>query len=320
MEEAPGFRITFGRRRWLTGALVALLIAFILSAIIIPLTIFRTVAVGYGAILVDPLGGTVTGPIIGPAWFLKAPWVSDVHVYYALDSVGMWTEGDVQGDYPGITPISKDGLRIEVDVLVRWSLDNTRLVDLYQRFPMLDWKDRAVSSVVRETARDIVGQYTAVQIIENRSVITQALSSEIKTALYAEESLLNSLANIEVDLRDIDPPVEFLKAIESKLAAEQAQLQAEFERNRIIILANASAAEKIIAAEGEATSRLIIAEGTAESIQIIAEDLGINATELTNLYLTLEALKEIAKTTGNFVVILGDEGLTYLIPLEQEQP
>ncbi len=320
MEEAPGFRITFGRRRWLTGALVALLIAFILSAIIIPLTIFRTVAVGYGAILVDPLGGTVTGPIIGPAWFLKAPWVSDVHVYYALDSVGMWTEGDVQGDYPGITPISKDGLRIEVDVLVRWSLDNTRLVDLYQRFPMLDWKDRAVSSVVRETARDIVGQYTAVQIIENRSVITQALSSEIKTALYAEESLLNSLANIEVDLRDIDPPVEFLKAIESKLAAEQAQLQAEFERNRIIILANASAAEKIIAAEGEAMSRLIIAEGTAESIQIIAEDLGINATELTNLYLTLEALKEIAKTTGNFVVILGDEGLTYLIPLEQEQP
>jgi regulator of protease activity HflC (stomatin/prohibitin superfamily) len=132
--------------------------------------------------------------------------------------------------------------------------------------------------------------------------------------------LLDSLENIEVDLRDIDPPVEFLKAIESKLAAEQAQLQAEFERNRILILANASAAEKIIAAEGEATSRLIIANGTAESIRIIADDLGMNATELTNLYLTLEALKEIAKTTGNFVVILGDEGLTYLIPLEQEQP
>ena len=320
MEEAPGFRIAFGKRRWLTGALVALLIAFILCAIIIPLTIFRTVAVGYGAILVDPIGGTISGPITGPAWFLKAPWVSDVHVYYALDSVGMWSEGDVQGDYPAITPISKDGLRIEVDVLVRWSLDNTKLVDLYKRFPMLDLKDSAVSSVVRETARDIVGQYTAIQIIENRSIITQALSNEIKTALYAEESLLDSLENIEVDLRDIDPPVEFLKAIESKLAAEQAQLQAEFERNRILILANASAAEKIIAAEGEATSRLIIADGTAESIQIIAEDLGINATELTNLYLTLEALKEIAKTTGNFVVILGDEGLTYLIPLEQEQP
>jgi regulator of protease activity HflC (stomatin/prohibitin superfamily) len=131
-------------------------------------------------------------------------------------------------------------------------------------------------------------------------------------------ALLESLINVEVDLRDIDPPIDFLQAIEAKIAAEQAKLQAEFEREKILILANASAAEKIITAQGEASSRLIIANGTAESILIIARDTGMNATELTNLYLTLEALKEIAKTTQNFVVILGQDNLTYLIPVGQQ--
>jgi len=92
----------------------------------------------------------------------KAPWVSDIHIYYAVDSVGMWKEGELQGDFPPITPISKDGLRIEVDVLVRWSLDPTKLKALYQRFPNLDWKNRVVSSVIRETGRDVIGQYTAI--------------------------------------------------------------------------------------------------------------------------------------------------------------
>ncbi len=318
MEEAS--RFGFVKSRWLIRVAVAALVVLIIFAIVIPLTIFRTVEVGYGAILVDPIGGTVSGPIIGPAWFFKAPWVSDIHIYYAIDSVGMWKEGELQGEFPPITPISKDGLRIEVDVLVRWSLDPTKLKALYQRFPNLDWKDRVVSSVVRETGRDVIGEYVAVEMIENRSVITRVLSEEIVASLYAEESLLNALMNVEVDLRDIDPPAEFLKAIENKLAAEQAKLQAEFEREKILILANASALEKIIAAEGEASSRLIIANGTAESIRIIAEDAGMNMTELTNLYLTLEALKEIAKTTQNFVVILGQDGLTYLIPVAQEEP
>jgi len=313
-------RFGFGDRPWLKRVAVAVLFLLIVFAIIVPLTVFRTVAVGYGAILVDPITKTISGPITGPAWFFKAPWVTDIHIYYALDSVGMWKEDAVQGDYPPITPISKDGLRIELDVLVRWSLDSTKLNALYETFPNLDWKDRVVASVIREAGRDIVGQYTVVQIIENRSVITQVLSDEIVSSLYAEESLLNALINVEVDLRDVDPPAEFLKAIEAKLAAEQSKLQAEFERERILILANASAAEKIIAARGEAASRLIVANGTAESIRIIAEDAGMNTTELANLYLTLEALKEIGRTTENFVVILGQDGLTYLIPLGEEPP
>lgn len=309
-----------GRGLWMKRIVMIVVIIVVLFAVVVPVTMLRTVDVGYGALLVDPLTRSVSEPIVGPAWFLKAPWVSDVRVYFALDSVGMWKEDGLTGDFPPITPISSDGLRIEIDVLVRWSLDSTKLKALYERFPRLDWKDIVVSSVTREVARTIVGQYSAIQIIENRSVITQHLTSEIKNSLYQEESLLNALINVEVDLRDIDPPLEFVKAIEAKLAAEQAQLQAEFEKQRIIILANASASERIIFAQGEATSRLILANGTAEAIRVIAENNVMNTAELTNLFLTLEALKEIGKTTQNFIVVLGEDNLTYLIPTEPITP
>ena len=318
MEDIP--RIGFGERSRLTKVAAVLAVILIIGAIIIPLTIFRSAGVGYGVVLVNPMDGTISEPIIGPTWFFKAPWVSDVHMYYAIDSVGMWTEGQVQGDYPAVTPMSKDGLRIEVDLLVRWSLDNTKLKQLYQTFPAQDWNVRAVSSVVRETTRDVVGHYTAIEIIQNRSDVTQALSDGIVASLFAEKSLGDTLVSIEVDLRDIDPPIEFLQAIEAKLAAEQAKLAAEFERDRILVLANASAVEKIITAEGEATARVVVANGTAWSIQLLAETAGMNATELTNLYLTLEALKEIADTAENFVAILGQDGLTYLLPVVPNEP
>jgi regulator of protease activity HflC (stomatin/prohibitin superfamily) len=296
------------------------LIILIILFVILPLTVFRSVGVGYGVILVDPLAGSVSEPVIGPTWFFKAPWVSDVHIYYAVDSVGMWTEAGVQGEYPAIAAISKDGLSIEVDVLVRWSLKPTELKEIYQTFPRLDWKDRVVSSVIREVTRNVISNYTAIQIIENRLLITQDLGLKIRASLIAEESLKGSLdpSTIEIDLRDITPPSKFLQAIEDKLAAQQAKLQAEFEREKILVLANATATQQIIEAEGEASSRLIIANGTAESIRIIAERAGMNATELTNLYMTLEALKDIAKTAKTFVVVLGEDGLVYMLPVGEE--
>ena len=318
MSEYPRIRIGIGSKTLLMRIAVIIVIAAVIGAAFISLSIFRTVDVGYGVVHVDPIGRSISGPVIGPSWYLKAPWVNDVRIYYARDSVGMWREDGIMGDFPPISPISQDGLRISVDVLVRWSLDPTKLKALYQAFPNLDWKDKTISSVIREVARDAVGQYTAIQIIEERALVGQALSDGITNALYEEDSLLNALENIEVDLRDINPPDAFLVAIESKLAAEQEKLQAEFEKERILTLANASATEQIIVAEGEAASRLIIAEGTAESIRIIAENVGMNIAEFTDLYMTLEALKEIAKTTKNFVVIIGQDGLTYLVPLEPE--
>lgn len=65
-------------------------------------TMYYSVGTGYAAILVNPLSGSISEPIVGPVWGVKAPWMSVVHVYIATDTLGMW--GDRVLGYPG-TPL-----------------------------------------------------------------------------------------------------------------------------------------------------------------------------------------------------------------------
>jgi len=51
---------------------------------------FVSVGVGEAALIIDPVGGTVSNPIHGPTIFFKAPWAGTVHIQYARDSIGMW--------------------------------------------------------------------------------------------------------------------------------------------------------------------------------------------------------------------------------------
>jgi len=321
-------------RRWkrhlpsLSMMFFGFLIFIIVFFAIFGLTMLRGVEVGHAKILADPLARTVSGPVMGPAWFIKAPWVNDVDIYYAMDSVGMWTEWKeeagtwvetARGDYPAIRSLSKDGLEIEVDVLVRWSLNPNKVVELYRRFPARNWKDVAICSIVREEVRDTISRFTAIEVIEQRATIADELGRGIKERLLAEESLRDAIvpATLEVDLRDIDPSIEFIKAIEAKITAEQEKIKAQFEKERIMILANATAAQAIIEAEGFAQAKIIIATSTKEAIRLITEATGTtNSTEITRLYLTLEALKEIAKTGKNVIFIIGGkDGMLYMLPI-----
>ncbi|KYH38566.1 MAG: hypothetical protein AYL28_003220, partial [Candidatus Bathyarchaeota archaeon B23] len=106
----------------------------------------------------------------------------------------------------------------------------------------------------------------------------------------------------------------FVKAIEAKLAAEQLSIAAEYNRTRMLVLANASAASQIIEAQGFATSRLIVANATRRAIEIIAAEEGMDVVELTSLYLYLETLREIAERGGSIIIISGEENL--LLPIQ----
>jgi regulator of protease activity HflC (stomatin/prohibitin superfamily) len=288
-----------------------------------------SVEVGYAAVLIDPVARTISGPIIGPTFYIKAPWVTSIHIYYAMDSVSMWTEYKLEqgewvetarGDFPAVVCLSKDGLQMEVDVLVRWSLDPTKLVDLYKEFPDQKWKEKAITSIIREIIRNTIAKYSATEVIERREVITADAKQALKKALLEEVSLHDAIveSTLDVDIRDIDPPQEFLNAIQAKLSAQQAMIAAEYEKQKIITIANATAMQEIIKAQGEAQSRIIVAQATQESIKRIAESAGLtNSTQIAQLYLTLEALKEIAKTGRPIFLMIGGQ-TPIMIPITPE--
>lgn len=256
---------------------------------------FINIDTGHAVIWINPITHTVTGPSTGPAWTFKLPWVRAIDIYYATTSTEMWTDNDLPidhpkrtGEYPAIHVLSQDGLDIEVDILIRYQLDPNSLVDLYRSFPNRDWEDRVISSVVREDVRDVIGQFTAIEVIERREALSTIMTNTIFNSLIEEPTLNKALleSTIQIDLRDIDPTSKFKEAVEAKLTAEQQKIQAEFERERRIVQANATAIAALIEAQGQANA--------IEKIKIQAGDYWLE-------YYRIQKLSEMAMQISTFI-------------------
>lgn len=307
----------FERRPKIESSLaVAVVVIIIIGGVLV--FSFARIGVGYVAVVVDPVFGSTTavGDGANAHFFLKAPWASVYNIYVATDSVNMWSEITEKGDFPAVESLTKDGLRVDVDITVRWRVSASGVVDLFRRFPGLDWKERAIIPIIREAIRNLVVDFTAIETIERRGVIDTMMEQTLSEALNREPSLAGTILLDAVDLRRISLPDTFINAIESKLAAEQLAIAAEFNKTRILVVANATAQSQIIQADGQARSKIILANATREAIDAIAAQRpDLNSTQLTNLYLYLEALKDIAKTgKGSFIIVTGEAG-QYIIPV-----
>lgn len=287
---------------------VGLVIVLVLS-ILLGLAMLISVGVGHAAILVDPLTKSTSDAILGPTYVLKAPWVTAVDVYYATDS------------FEGTIPcFSSDQLEMQIQVLVRWSLDPGKLKELYRNYPRLDYKTTAIESIMAETIRLVTKNFSALETIEFRETVRNQIQTAVLEEIKRQTSLAGTLTNLEFDLRNIGYPAKYTSAIEDKLVAEQQKIQADFERQKILILANATAQEIIIEASGEAEAKVIEANATREAIELVLEPVGQsgNQTRIAELYLWVQALQRIAPEVE--ILIVGTEGTPVLIPANSSSP
>jgi len=119
-----------------------------------------------------------------------------------------------------------------------------------------------------------------------------------------EVSLAGAITSFAFELRNIGYPEQYTQAIIDKQAAEQAMLKAEFEKQTVIIIANATAQQVVIQANAEAEAKVLVANGTREAIELILEASGgdpANATRIAELYLWVETLKQIAPDIDVFI-------------------
>ena len=296
-----------------------IIIVVAVVVVVLGLAIFAmifNVGVGEAGMIVDPLFGSISDPIIGPTFGIKAPWTSLTTVTYARETLGMWGDAtDELADYPSIDCFSKDQLEMQVDIMIRWSVDPNKLKDLYQSYPSLNWEDKAVASLVREHIRYITKQYTAVQTIELRDQIGLEIEQELKNAINGAESLRGAIINIEVDLRNVALPDRYTTSIEDKLAAQQLKIQADFEAERKIILANADAQALLIGANATAEQKVIDGQGIREAIDVLVAEYSIadeDYMEFLDLYVYLKTLETLAENE-NVTFIVGVEGENLLI-------
>ena len=289
--------------------LIALLIVLVVFATIFALTMVVIVGVGHAVVLVDPIAKSTSAPILGPTYAVKAPWVSAVDIYYATDS------------YEATVPcFSSDQLEMQIGVLLRWSLDPDKITELYNNYPNLNYKGTAIESILEETIRLITKKYTALETIEFRDVVRNDVETIVIEELQTEPSLKGALMRLEFDLKNIGYPGKYTSAIEDKLVAEQQQIQADFEREIILIQANATAQETIIKASGEAQAKVIEANATRQAIELVLESVGQsgNETRIAELYLWVQTLQRIAPEVQ--ILIVGTDGVPVLIPTNSTTP
>jgi regulator of protease activity HflC (stomatin/prohibitin superfamily) len=294
--------------------IITIIVVFIVIVGLMIFVMIYSVGVGKAGMIVDPLTGSISDPVLGPTFGLKAPWTSLTTVTYARETLGMWGDGtDEFADYAAIDCFSKDQLEMQVDIMIRWSVDPNKLKDLYQSYPSLNWEDKAVASLVREHIRYITKQYTAVQTIELRDQIGLEIEQELISAINNAESLKGAIINIEVDLRNVGLPAKYTSAIEDKLAAQQLKIQAEFEAERKIILANADAQALLIGANATAEQKIIDGQGIREAIDVLVAEHSIadeDYMEFLDLYVYLKTLETLAENENvNFIVGVEDENL-----------
>lgn len=301
-------RVSYGvsTRMVAVGVVLAFLLVFL---VVFGLFFVIYVGVGHAVILVDPISRSTSEPILGPTYAIKAPWVSAIDLYYATDSFG-----------DTIPCFSSDQLEMQIEVLVRWSLDTNKLRELYSNYPRLNYKEAAIESIVAETIRLVTKNFTALETIEFRDIVSNQIETAVLQAIVGEPSLAEALMRLEFDLRNIGYPAKYTSAIEDKLVAEQQKIQADFERQKILILANASAQEVVIKASGDATAKVIEANATKEAIELVLTSVGQsgNQTRIAELYLWVQALQKIAPNVE--ILIVGADGVPVLIPTDLANP
>ncbi|MGD8545279.1 MAG: SPFH domain-containing protein [Candidatus Bathyarchaeota archaeon] len=307
-EDGRGIRYSGPEWSMRKTGIVILVIFLIIFSILFVLLMVISVGVGHAVVLVNPLSKSISDPILGPTYALKAPWVTAVDIYYATDS------------YEATVPcFSSDQLEMQIQVLVRWSLDTSKIRQLYNNYPNMNYK-AAVESVLEETMRLITKNYTALETIEFRNLVRDQIETTVLNELQTEESLAGALMRLEFDLKNIGYPEKYTSAIEDKLVAEQQKIQADFERQRILVLANATAQEIIIKASGEAEAKIIEANATKDAIELVLASVGQtgNETRIAELYLWVQTLQRIAPDIE--ILIIGADGVPVLIPTNSTTP
>ncbi|PLS77700.1 MAG: hypothetical protein CYG59_22440, partial [Chloroflexi bacterium] len=206
------------------AALVALVaLGFIFAA-------WRTIEPGYVGIVFDKASRKVTGTQ-EPGWTFINPFTQSITKYpigvQTLVMVREAREGQVEGD-DSVKVGTREGQTMNADVSVQYSVERDQAAQLYQTWagaPIDVIRENLVRQVTRSALNDIASQYGWEAIYgEKRIEYTQLVSNELQRRFAAKNVKFESL-----NLRGWFLPEALQKALEAKVAAQQAAAQQQYQ-------------------------------------------------------------------------------------------
>ncbi len=196
-----------------------------------------------------------------------------------------------EGATDSIRARTSDGQEVYLDTTIIFRLDEQQVVALH-----VEWQDRYTADLVvpliRGVVRSQVSQFTASEVNSSaRRDLELTLDRELRDKLSEKGLLVDQFL-----LRDITFSPEFVAAIESKQVAVEQREQANYEAERVRILA-----------QGDADAAITRATGQSESLKLIGDALAQNNELVTYHY--------VEKLAPNIKVMLVPNNAPFILPL-----
>ncbi len=256
---------------------------------------FTTVPAGHRGIVIR--FSAVTGSILEEGLQTKLPFIDSV----------VLMEVRTQKYETQSSAITKDLQDVTTTIALNWKLDSFMAAEVYRTLG-LDFINRIAAPAIQETIKQITAQFNAEDLILRRDEVKAAITDSLSDRLLERGIITEMLSITNFQFSDT-----FTAAIEAKVAAEQAVLEALNKLEQVKVEAQQREAE----AKGEADARIAQAIGEAEYIRLVT-DAQVAANEAIVGSLTPEVLQYILlDRLGEdieVIVIPSGQGLDLVLP------
>lgn len=287
-EDPPSLRDLFpwlSRRRFLLAAGSLILFILLLSSTVV-------IRAGSRGVVFDVFRGILPEPlteglhIIFPVVQQVARYDVRTHAYTMSQRPGEATRGDNET----LWAPTADGLKVGLEITVRYRPDPARLAELHRTIGP-DYEDKLIRPAIRNVSRMVVSEYNILDVYsKRRATIQQQIFDRLKS-MFARDGLVCE----EVLLRDVLFSKEFEAALESKMMAGQKVQQLEYEVQQ---------------AQKRAEARVKEAQGEAEAFDVINTSIAKNPRLLEYMWIHRLAkdvkLLVVPKDGGGGIIINPD--------------
>jgi regulator of protease activity HflC (stomatin/prohibitin superfamily) len=274
-------------------------IGIIIGVVIIVASIiagsFTTIPAGHRGVVIR--FSAVTGSVLGEGLRTKLPFIDSV-VKMSVQTEKYETQSSA---------ITNDLQDVSTTIALNWKLDPGMAAEVYRTLG-LEFIDRIAAPAIQETIKQITAQYNAEDLILRREEVKNAITESLANRLR-DRGIVTEL----VSITNFQFSDTFTAAIEAKVAAEQAVLEATNKLERVKVEAQQREAE----ARGEADARIAKAKGEAEYIRVVTEAqvvanqaISESLTPEILQYILLDRLGEDIK----IMVIPSGQGLDLVLP------
>jgi prohibitin 1 len=254
--------------------------------------------------------GRITNKVYGPGPVVFNPFLSTI-IKTPIRTINLATTQGLP---------SREGLTVNAEISILYRLKNDQFVKIMQEVG-LNFEEVLIFPVFRSAAADICARFDAKDMHSSkRSIIEKDIKERMMEVLAGKGFEIEAVL-----MKSISLPPMLAKAIEEKMSAEQDAQRMEFlkdkekrDAERRAIQAQGDKQAMIIAAEAQKEKMEIESRGKANSLIFEAEGQK-KANELLNLNITPNILKmksieafEALSKSGNAKVIITDGKTPFL--------